>query len=90
MIFFPLLDPLNVVLIIFSGALWAFLFREWQIDRRTVMLAITFFVPLTIGRFIYVAAGGQIVDSGLRGTIYFIIYFISAALTRWTLRGRIR
>ncbi len=88
MIGFPFLDPINLVLVIVSGVAWSIIFREWEIDRRTVILAITFFVPLTIGRLVYVAAGGEIYDSGLRGTIFFILYFISAALTRWVLRGR--
>ena len=83
------IDLINTLMAVIAGGFWSFLFRNWEINRRTVILSATFFIPLTIGRIIYVIAGGEVQSSGWVGTFYFIVYFISAALTRWIIRGNI-
>jgi hypothetical protein len=86
---FATVDPLGILVTLVAGIIWAFIFREWQIDKRTVVLAIAFYAPLLVGRLLYVLTEGTVVGSGYIGFLFFIIYFLGAIIGRKFFHGKV-
>lgn len=83
------ISPVSIIVTLVAGAIWAAIFHDWEIDKRTIFLALSFYAPLLIGRLLYILTTGTVIGSGYIGFTYFLIYFIGAALTRKVLRGKI-
>lgn len=86
---FITVDPISIVVTLIAGAIWALIFHDWEIDKRTLFLALGFYAPFLVGRLLYVLTAGTVVGSGYIGIFYILLYFVGAALTRKVLRGKI-
>jgi hypothetical protein len=85
---FYTIDFVSITLTIAAGAMWAILFKDWEIDKRTVFLIASLYIPLLVGRVLYTVTSGEEVQTTY-ASIYYTIYFGSAILTRRLLHGRI-
>ena len=79
------LDFVSLSITIFAGALWAYLSRNWEIDKRTLFVILSLYSPLLIGRILYTATSGE--EPNTLASIYYLVYFASAFLTRKYLHG---
>lgn len=76
------LTPLNVLVSIFGGIIFGYLYKDIYIDARSIFIFIIYVLAFSLGRFIFVGIAGA-TGAGLVGTILFIIYVIATLLTRY-------
>jgi hypothetical protein len=81
------LTPLNVLMSIFGGAVFGYLYRNIYIDSRSIFIFTIYVLAFTLGRIVFVGVIGS-TGAGLAGTILFVIYVLTTLLVRFIFKKR--
>lgn len=78
---FATVDIAGIVITIAAGIAWGLSFRKFDFDRSTLLLMLSWYAPLLIGRIVYAFTVG-VSGSGLIGFFWLLLYFLVSYLTR--------
>lgn len=85
---FTQVDFVSIGLTLISGAIWGLMFKNWEMDKRTVFVLVSLYLPLLIGRILYTISTPA-TEAGYLSLLYYSLYFLGAFLTRKIVHGRI-